>query len=168
MTDYSEAGRTPYDASEIQKSEPVKEDIFKMLRLANEAQEKNIQIREVATLATYLYDASRNAGNYVTISSESSFCPTLIGSDQRHIPLFEFLEVIDEIIDYNKILEKLPSLSYSQISGAISFLRKITQFNVKGFDIDHIMDVLHDNDVLLSELREAISDQEGIRVLNFD
>ncbi|WP_435546814.1 hypothetical protein [Desulfobacterium sp. N47] len=83
-------------------------------------------------------------------------------------PLFSLIEVVDELIDYDRIIQELPGISYSQINGAISFLRKVAQFNMKNIDIDDTLDdELAANDSFLSELRKAFADKGDTRVLNF-
>jgi hypothetical protein len=112
---------------------------------------------------------SKTTGGYVRILPELSWCPVLIGSDQRIIPLYQVVEAIDGLVDYDAIREEFPTLSYAQIHGALSFLRKIAQLNIKGIDIDEMEDEeLAQDENFMTELRRGFADQEISRVLNFD
>ncbi|MBU3980952.1 MAG: hypothetical protein KJ550_08155 [Proteobacteria bacterium] len=165
MTDYSKTIKS--DASEPSKWEAI-DDFLSLLKLATEANGKNIQIQEKVILAKYLYEANSYIGNQIILSKEYGFCPGLIDGAKNFIPLFSLIEVVDELIDYDRIIQELPGISYSQINGAISFLRKVAQFNIKNIDIDDTLDdELAANDSFLSELRKAFADKEDTRVLNF-
>jgi len=108
-------------------------------------------------------------GGYVQVEENFAHLPALIGSDSEPVFLYEFIEVIDEILDYEKIKESLPTLSFAQIDGAISFLRKLSQFNTAGMDIDDYIDEeFEGDDDFIEELKAAFSDQEVASVLNFD
>ncbi|MEK6410803.1 MAG: hypothetical protein AABN34_28095, partial [Acidobacteriota bacterium] len=53
------------------------------------------------------------------------------------------------------------------ISGALAFLRRVSQFNIKGIDIDSLEDEeLTGDAAFLGELREAFADREVARVLD--
>ncbi|MGH9427954.1 MAG: hypothetical protein ACRD2L_16845, partial [Terriglobia bacterium] len=96
------------------------------------------------------------------------YCPFLHGSDEKPVFLYELVEVIDGVIDYDEIKEELPTLSVAQISGAIAFLRKVAQFNSDDVDLDELEDLkLAQDETFLNELRAALADQETMRVLNF-
>ncbi len=170
MTNYSDEISKKSDASKTSSSGPVQaSDLNKMVGLANEAQENIIYFQERTSLAWYLHNASQNTGNYVILSKDFGFLPGLIDNNQEFISLFRFIEVMDEVIDYDRVIQEFPSLSYSHISGAISFLRQVAQFNLRGYNIDEIMDhELVADEIFLSELRQALANQEVTRVLNFD
>lgn len=105
---------------------------------------------------------------YIKLLPQFHFCPVLMGSDDKPVALYEFIEVIDSMLDYSKIQEQYPNLSFAQIDGAISFLRKIAQFNILGVDFDDLEDeMLIENEESLEELRQALADEEQTRVLNF-
>lgn len=170
MSKYSILAEMKVDASETATRGPEQNfDITKIFELANEAQEKTFHMQEVATLAKYLHNASNETGNQVILSKDYGFLPGLVGKDRRFVPLFNFIEVLDESIDYDLIIEAFPSLSYSQINGAMFFLKKINQFNIKGCNIEQYLDdKLSDDEGFLSEIREAFFNQGGQRVLDFD
>lgn len=97
------------------------------------------------------------------------YIPMLIGSDNEAVPLYHFVEVMDEIVDYDLVRQELPTLSYAQIGGAISFLRKVSQINPQGADLDILEDMeLSEDPAFLDELREALADEETSRVFNRD
>jgi hypothetical protein len=84
------------------------------------------------------------------------------------LPLYSFIEGVDGLIDYEKIVNEYPGLSYSQISGVFTFLKRVAQFNIKAIDIEQLIDdEMADSETFLSELRAAMK-QETTRVLNFD
>lgn len=170
MTNYSDEISKNPDASQTSSSGPVRaNDLNRMIGLISEAQEDIIYLQERTSLARYLYNAGQNTGNYVILHKESDFLPGLIGNNQEFIPLFRFIEVMDELIDYDRVIQEFPSLSYPHISGAISFLRQVAQFNLRGYNIDEIEnDELVADEKFLSELRQALADEEVTRVLNFD
>lgn len=125
--------------------------------------QKNLLVAQV------LSERSQETGGYVEFRPEFTFCPVLIGSNSQPVFLYEFVETLDDIVDYDRIREDLPILSSAQISGALAFLRRVSQFNVKGVDIDALEDEeLTNNEALLNQLREALADQEVGRVLNND
>jgi hypothetical protein len=120
-------------------------------------------------IALLLYRASKATGDYVKLLPSYHFCPALIGDDDKMVGLYHFVEVLDGIIDYDKIKEELPNLSYAQINGSMMFLRKVAQFNIKDIDIDELEDEQFEDDpVFLDELKRAFADQETTRVLSVD
>ncbi|MBC2713013.1 MAG: hypothetical protein HGJ94_19070 [Desulfosarcina sp.] len=171
MPDYSNAALSKFDASDIAtiNSRRTDRDINKIIESTSDLQEKSLHIQTVVRMLKYYFDASQSTGGYVNLKDEHYRCPGLVGNDNSFVPLYEFVEVIDESIDYEIILDAFPTLTYSQISGAISFLRKLAQFNLKDIDVDEYLDDEFVNDrELLSELRVALADKETERVLNFD
>lgn len=115
----------------------------------------------------FLQRSSESTYNNVQLLEDFSFCPVLIGNDQHPIFLSNFIEVVDELLDYDKIKGEFPTLSFAQIHGAIEFLKKISQFNSKGIDIEDFEDsVISENEELIQALKAAIANQETTRVLN--
>jgi len=105
---------------------------------------------------------SEETGSYVQILKEYACCPVLIGSDAEPIFLYKFIEIIDEIIDFGRLKEELPTLTFGQLNGAISFLRKLAQFNVKFVDVDDLEDeMLMNTDQILEELRSVITEENS-------
>jgi hypothetical protein len=136
----------------------------------------SIYVEETVTEAVHgdstlnlLRKASDITGGYIKFNEEYCFCPVLVGSDSKPIFLYEFIEVLDESTDYKKIKELLPTLSFSKIYAAISFLRKVAQLNSMGIDIDGYLDEKNErSDEFLEELKIAYADKEVAYVLNFD
>lgn len=114
-----------------------------------------------------LVELSMLAGGYVRLLPEHHYLPALIGNDSRPVFLYQIVELIDEFLDYDKIQEECPTLSFSQIAGAVSFLRKVAQINSKNIDIDEMEDD-HDiqNPELLEALRNALADVEVANVFS--
>jgi hypothetical protein len=120
-------------------------------------------------VAQLLSEKSQETGGHVEIRPEFTFCPVLIGSNSQPVFLYEFVETLDDIIDYDRVKEELPILSTAQISGALAFLRRVSQFNVKGVDIDALEDEeLTNDEAFLNQLRKALADQEVACVFNSD
>jgi len=131
--------------------------------------ETTVYAQLVPAVLDLFVKASETTGSYVELSPEFYFCPTLKDNLGRVVPLYEFVEILDELIDYEDIKKELPTFSFAQINGAISFLRRIAQFNTAGIDIDAVMDEdLAQDQVFLDELRQGLADQESNYVLNLD
>lgn len=117
----------------------------------------------------FLYSASEATGGYVKLLPENRYCPVLIGDNERIIPLFTFIEVLDEALDYYEIIKRLPGISYTHIHEALNFLRKLSQFNIAGIDFDDLEDeAIAKDKAFLDELRRGFADKETTRVLNHD
>ena len=149
-------------------------DIRKINEINTEARTTKININfiyklEMINVLSLLSKANNITGGYISLTEEFYFCPFLIDMNKHLIPLYEFIEVLDDAVDYDKIKERLPTLSFSQIAGAISFLRKIAQFNALDKDLDEYLDEeFEQSEEFLSELKKAFADKEVSRVLNFD
>jgi hypothetical protein len=108
-------------------------------------------------------------GGYITLDAAFQFIPVLIGARNTVVPLFEFVEVLDGLLDYDEVLKEIPSLSHAQIGGAMSFLRSVTQTNPGNLDIDEQEDAaLLSSESFLTEVRTALADKEISRVLHRD
>lgn len=108
-------------------------------------------------------------GGYAQMRPEYHYIPVMMGTDGRMVSLYHFVEVLDEVIDYDLVIAELPHLSYAQVGGAISFLRKIVQLNPRDIDIDALEDAETIEDPLfMDELKKALADKETSRVLNRD
>ncbi len=118
-----------------------------------------------STLAIYIH-AGQATGNSVVLDAQHGCLPVLIGADQRAIPLYDFVEALDGIVNYSELQKEFPNLSFTQIAGAIAFLRKLAQFNTRGVDIDHLQDEALEQSTEFQEVvRRAIADQGATRVL---
>ncbi|MCA1612590.1 MAG: hypothetical protein LC800_00245 [Acidobacteria bacterium] len=141
-------------------------DLYRMLTLAGEASIN--ALNKIALFKAFL-ESSASTGGYVQIQEELGCLPALIGNDDNPVYLYEFVEALDNAVDYDVLKEEFPTLSYAQINGAISFLRKVAQLNVRGVDIDALEDEADAHDSQLIEaLRTALNDRETVRVLNND
>ncbi len=134
----------------------------------NQFLDKLDNVRKLGILSA-LIKISEDTGNYVQMSQELKFLPVLIDQNNQPIPLYHFVEVLDEIVDYDKIHQVFPTISFAQINGAVSFLRKLSLFNTAEIDIDQLEDEDTAQDqTFLNELRRALADQEITRVLYHD
>jgi len=127
------------------------------------------QLREWSHLTDQveLFAQAREAsGNAVVLAPHYSFLPILIGRDQQPIALYRFVEVLDDVVDFDQIQEAFPTLSFGQISGALAFLRKLVQFNTRGVDIDRLEDeAFEGSPEFQAQMKRAVADQEITRVL---
>jgi len=114
-----------------------------------------------------LIECSMSAGGYVRFSPEIGYLPALIDSNSKPVYLYQLIELIDELLDYDQVKEECPTLSYAQIGGAMAFLRKIAQLNPKEVDIDELEDeFISENPELVGELRQALADREIVNVFS--
>lgn len=110
---------------------------------------------------------NKQAGGYIQLSPDFAHLPILIGNDNEPVALYELVETLDGLVDFDDIQEEFPNLSYAQIDGAIAFLRKVAQYNSKGIDVDDLEDeAMAQDQEFLRELREALADQETFRVFD--
>jgi len=131
--------------------------------------ERFYHLQKVFAVFDMLVSIGNSTGGFVELRKEYNYFPVLMGNNNRPVPLFAFVEVLDETIDYDRLKEELPTLSYSQISGAITFLRKVAQFNPYGIDVDEAEDEISGSEKnLLDELEAGLADQEIARVLHHD
>src|SRR6266487_2658348 len=117
--------------------------------------------RQSAQMIYFLSRCSDATGGFVQLNPEYQYVPILMGDDGVPIPLYHCVEVLDEFVEYDQVKKELPTLSYSQINGAISFLRKVVQYNPSNIDFDLIEDQKISTDpIYLNELRRALADEE--------
>lgn len=141
---------------------------------SDDAEDVNVEFGQgtlspMQNIALLFYRASKATGDYVKLLPSHHFCPLLIGSDEKPVGLYQFVEVLDAIIDYDRIRDELPNLSYAQINGSLMFLRKVAQCNIHDIDIDELEDEKLESDAgFIDEVKRAVADQETTRVLNFD
>ena len=81
--------------------------------------------------------------------------------------MYKFVEVIHELISISEVQEELPSLSYRQIEGGITFLRALAQFNVRGKDIDEEEERLLEADPHFQQKIKDALNLETTRVFTF-
>lgn len=116
--------------------------------------------------AGFLENVSEATGGMVKVDTRYSCIPYLLGDDNRPVLLYDFVATLDGITDYAQIKQALPTLSYAQISSAINFLRKVSQFNTRQLDIDAMEDADEDDEDFQKTVMEAVRDQEVVRVLS--
>lgn len=112
---------------------------------------------------------SDETGGYIKLRPEYHFIPAIVGSQRTAVPLYEVVEAIEGAVDYRAVINELPELTWAQVAGALSFLRRLVQTNPQNIDIDMLEDEAVTSDpAFLDELRTALADQEVTRVLNRD
>ena len=127
-------------------------------------QSLNVSAKDASNLELY-HRASEESGGKVIMDQQHGYLPVLIGSDGNLIPLYKFVEVIDEITDYEHLRQEFPTLSFGQVASAIGFLRKLAQFNTRNIDIDAVEDLLLEDDPDFQvAIRASLEDQEDMRV----
>ncbi len=95
--------------------------------------------------------------------------PFMLGNDGQPVLLYEFVEVLDEYFDYDRVKAEFPTLSYGQISGAIAFLRKLAQFNTRQLNIDDLEDAeLEASPEFQSLIEQSLANREVGRVLTVE
>jgi hypothetical protein len=115
----------------------------------------------------FLQEVSVTTGSVVKIAAEHRFLPVLPRAGIVPVPLYEFVEVLDGLVDYDEVIEEFPGLTYSQVNGALQFLRRLSQFNMEQVDIDsqEQQATVSDN-AFIEQLRAALADREKTRVLD--
>jgi hypothetical protein len=147
-----------------QDSEPQSQ-----LERIDEVLRQAADVQKIGGLLHKLIKFGEDTGNYVQLLPQYKFLPVLVDVNEQPIPLYHFVEVLDEVVDYSKLQQEFPTLSFAQIDGAIAFLRKIAQFNSAEIDLDEFEDRDDTQDQeLLNELGRALADQETSRVLHHD
>lgn len=120
----------------------------------------NLSVSEVFKVA------SEQTGNFVNIDPRFAGLPMFMGSNNKPVLLYEFVEVIQEVLDIEEVKRELPSLSYAQIVGGVSFLRRLSQFNTRGVDIDELEDEATEGSAEFQlQLKSALA-QEAKHVLS--
>lgn len=110
--------------------------------------------------------ASEKNGSFVTIDRRFGFLPLLWGKDQRPVPVYDVVEEIEAILDYDELKSRFPTLSYTQVSATVGFLRSLAQFNSKNVDIDALQDdEIESSQRFQDVVMQAMEDKEVMRVL---
>lgn len=124
---------------------------------------------ELMATAKLMARVSEKSGGAVMIDPKYGCLPMLIGSDGDAILLRDFIEEIDGVLDYDELQEKLPTLTFVQIASGIEFLRQLSQFNLRGIDIDDLEAQSIESDAQFqSIIGQALRDKEVARVLDAD
>lgn len=111
--------------------------------------------------------ASEYSGGCVKLRHDYKCLPLLERKDMPPVLLYDFVEVIDGLVDYDEVIEEFPGLSYSQVNSALGFLRRLAQFNTAGVDIDEVESkYLSQDEELITALRDAINRGGDDHVLN--
>lgn len=131
------------------------------------AERASIDVLQRTSILRSLEEISQLTGGYVRLTPELSYIPALFGNDDKPVFLYHLVEGIDEFLDFNALLAEYPTLNYSQVVGAIKFLRKVSQMNARRIDIDDEEGKFDfDDDAFLRELRTAYENRGNVaRVL---
>ncbi len=108
----------------------------------------------------YLRHVSINTKGVVHINTYRSGLPHLVGRDGSMVPLYEFVEALDGHLSYPDLHEEYPMLTLGQIGSAIEFLRRLSQFNVPGDNLDQAEDEFLASPEFMEAIEEALADTE--------
>lgn len=151
----SEAYPTFTVSTDIDKSA---DDILRCMAEANE---------RVSALRM-MRGCSVSAGNYVKFLPELSLIPTFIGHDGSPVFLYQLVELLDEIIDYDLLIQEYANLNYGQLGSFFSFLKKILQLNAKNLDVEEFEnDFYTQSPAFIEALRTALQ-EESVNVYSVD
>lgn len=137
-----------------------------------------IETRSISTAEVYSWVGSFAVADYCRRVAEAhnrvvrflpnSFLPVLWGGDGEPVFLYHFVEGLDAAVDYKELQSQFPSLTLGQIGGAIAFLRGLSQFNVRGVDIDALEDLgLESAPEFQEQIRQSLKEGPS-SVLNRD
>lgn len=153
----TEPGVFAFESTELGQA-PTSEQMAAAIRGADEW-------RARAFLAQVFTHCSELTGGAVVLEPSLRFMPTLLGTDGKPIFLYQFVEALDGMIDYDEMRSEFP-LNYGQIHSALAFLRKLVMTNPSGIDIDQLEDDRDLNDAeLIEELRRGFNSGGSLRVL---
>ncbi len=114
-------------------------------------------------------EISKKTNDEIKLLDIYGFFPVIIGNDQKPIPLYSIIEIIDGMIDYEQIIDQIPTITLQQIQNTFDFLRKLTSINIFNADIDEIENSLDLNDSeLIHFLTNALNDEGKKSVLYHD
>jgi len=101
------------------------------------------------------------SGGMIVLDTQFACMPYLRGNDGHPVFLFQFIDVIDEYLDCDRLKREFPTLSYGQMAGAIAFLRKLSQFNTRNIDVESLEDAdLEATPAFQSMIEQLLADQE--------
>lgn len=98
------------------------------------------EINKVFKAIEVFQDISQKSEGEIKLLEKYGFFPVLIGKDQEPFPLYSFIEVLDGLIEYNEILDEIPSITLTQVQNTMTFLRKLTSINIFNADLDELED----------------------------
>lgn len=125
----------------------------------------NYGITELAFTAIYTSASARN-GNIVKLDEKFAHMPVIIGEEGKPVFLFQLVEEIDSILNYDELQCRFPELSYSQIVAGVGFLRTLSQFNSKNIDVDDLVDSADEADPeFQKQVQESLDLRSDTRVL---
>ncbi len=111
-------------------------------------------------------EAASYSGGFVKIDSDLKSLPVLEREGCTPVYVYQFIDAINGLVDYDDIMREYPGLTYSQINGAFNFLRRLSQFNTAMVGIDALENEFNSDDKELIEgLRDAFRAGEPDHVL---
>ena len=127
------------------------------------------EINKVIKAIEVFQDISQKAEGEIKLLEKYGFFPILMDKNQDPFPLYSFIEVLDGLVDYNEILNEIPSITIAQVQNTITFLRKLTSINIFNADLDEIENSDDsENFELIQKLIEANTEKGVKRVLYHD
>ncbi len=108
---------------------------------------------------THFYvECARKTHSPIKIDIHEHFGMPVIVGVKGNVPLRDFVDALDESIDITELRKEFPELNAAQISGAMDFLRQLSEFNVEGFDLSGEEDrLIETNTEFQDSVRQSIS-----------
>lgn len=126
------------------------------------------EMASVTKTAGVFAQACERSGGTVVLNPDFGCLPMIIGRNREMVLMYKFVEVLHELTSLADIQRELPSLSYRQIEGGITFLRSLTQFNMRGVDIDAEEEqLLEASPKFQQQIKDALK-MEQTRVFTFE
>jgi len=122
------------------------------------------EVTDRASTIRQFMECSIATGEHVQLLPAMGYMPALIGSDNEPVFLYQLIEMLEGYLDIDSLLEEFPTLNFSQIAGALSFIRKIAQINSRLVDPDELEEQFDAE--FMNDLRQAFEERGNVaRVL---
>jgi len=126
-----------------------------------------IPFQDTRNVESYFRKTAIGSRGVVQFLNNSSL-PVVWGSDGDPVFLYQIVEELDAVTDYGELQARLPTLSIGQIVGSIGYLRKLSQFNTVGIDIDKLENQeLESSSAFQAAVLKSMEDKQT-RVLSVD
>lgn len=114
----------------------------------------------------YKQVSEKYKSHIVEQDEKHGFLPMFTDRKGNNHMLYEFVETIEGLIDYDDVIKQYPNLNFADVYLIFDFLRGICQHNTKNVDIDDVEDqIICSDPELMDALRKAIADTTPMRTL---
>ena len=176
ITNKGHDGDTDIDVQKLMPSRPDKTNQYIVVsrntsdaRTLDKLSSKMQSAQQLISTLNFFESISSKTGGVICLNEKFGFFPVILLEDGTPIPLYYFIEVIDELLDYQEIIDEFPNMRYSQVVNTFEFLRKISSINIYNADIDKLEDEIDSTDTsLILTLQKSFADGENKRVLYRD